>query len=55
MQVKIGDIKSINGKMAIVTEVLDVTQSKCPKCYIQQEGEKYCVLVSDLKPYRDGD
>jgi len=52
LQVSVGDVVSINDKMAVVIEVLDPTQSKEPRCMIKQEGSSYNVLVSDLKDYK---
>lgn len=53
MEVKIGGVYTINNKIAVVTEVLDASQSKKQRCWIQQEGEKYCVFISDLREYKD--
>jgi len=47
--IKIGDLVSINKIDAIVTKVLDPKESVKPRCEINQLGETYCVLVSDLK------
>ncbi len=52
--VQVGDIVQMTGIMAVVVEVLNENQTKKQRCWIKQEGEKYCVFCSDLKPY-EGD
>ena len=51
MEVSIGDIVKINGKMAVVTKVFDKKESLKPRCLIKQDGEEYNVFVKDLKPH----
>jgi len=52
---QLGDILSINNKLAVVIEILNPNLSKNPRCWIKQDGVKYCVLCSDLKPCEEGD
>ena len=52
IEIAVGDLVTINDKVAAVTEVLDASQSKRQRCWIKQDGKAYCVLVSDLKPYK---
>ncbi len=49
MEVKIGDLVSINKIDAIVTKVLNPNESVKPRCEINQLGKTYCVFISDLK------
>jgi hypothetical protein len=49
MELKQGDLVEINNIEATVVEVLNPNESKVPRCWIMQEGKKYCVFVSDLK------
>ncbi len=44
-----GDLVTMNGIDSTVVEMLDPNESKKHRCWILQEGKKYCVFVSDLK------
>ncbi len=48
----VGDVVTINDKIAVITKVFDKNQSKKQRCDIQQDGKKYCVFLSDLKIYK---
>ncbi len=52
MEVKKGDLVSMNNIGATVTKVLDPSESKNHRCWIEQKGKSYCVFISDLKPYK---
>ncbi len=44
-----GDLVYINKIESTIIEVLDPRESKKPRCWIMQEGKKYCVFTADLK------